>query len=318
MTLLLSVCIYTHNRAKLLAQALDSVYDQTLSPEQYEVIVVDNLSTDNTREVIEDFIKHKPNLRYFYEESLGISYARNRGWREACGEYIGFLDDDGISPPEWLGIAAEVIHLLSPDLVGGPFYPSYGVPKPKWFKDEYGAFSLGGDARALTSTDEYLCGGNLFIRRSLLEQVGGFDPGLGMQGNQVGYGEETEFMRRVRRDKPDAHIYYEPRLYIYHLVRPEKMRYTWQLHHRFAQGRDGYLTFSNGVHRMTLRHTLGLLALPAILAIEATMGVLFRNRRIYPYPQNYFYERVFQRVATFGKLYERLRCTLGIRSTEDG
>jgi len=54
------------------------------------------------------------------------------------------------------------------------------------------------------------------------------------------------------------------------------------------------------------------------MAVEATFGVILRDRKLYPYPQNYYYERVFQRIATFGKLYERLRCTLGLRKTVDG
>jgi glucosyl-dolichyl phosphate glucuronosyltransferase len=311
MSLLISVCIYTFNRARLLEQALESVCNQTLPVELYEVIVIDNCSTDDTWEVVKSFEKRVINLRYSYEEHQGISHARNRGWKEANGVYVGYLDDDGVSPPDWLANASELINQITPDLFGGPFYPIYDTPKPVWYKDEYGAFSLGDDARELNSQDEYLSGGNLFIRRQLLERMGGFDSGLGMKGKQIGYGEETAFIRRVRRKNPAAKLYYDPRLHISHRVRPEKMRFSWQLRHRYSQGRDSYLAFSDGVHQMTLRHFLGLLALPAVIAIEASFGVILRDRKRYPYPQNYYYECVFQRIATFGKLYERLRCTLG-------
>jgi glycosyltransferase involved in cell wall biosynthesis len=318
MTLLISVCIYTFNRSRLLAAALETVCNQTLPNDRFEVIVVDNSSTDNTREVVDRYEKRMPNLRYCFEERLGISYARNRGWREACGEYIGYLDDDGLSPPDWLTIACEIIQLHAPDLFGGPFFPSYDEPKPGWFKDIYGTFSLGDEARVLSSPDDFLSGGNLFIRRRLLETLGGFDPGLGMRGNQIGYGEETAFIRRVRRETQAPQIYYDPRIYIHHRVRPEKMRFSWQLRNRFAQGRDSYLTFSDSVHQMTIRHIVGFLALPAVIAIEATLGVLLRNRTNFPHPQNYYYERVFQRIATFGKLYERLRCYLGVGRAVNG
>ena len=53
-----------------------------------------------------------------------------------------------LPPPDWLCIAAEVIRLRSPDLFGGPFYPIYARPKPAWFKDEYGTFSLGDDGQS--------------------------------------------------------------------------------------------------------------------------------------------------------------------------
>jgi glycosyltransferase involved in cell wall biosynthesis len=294
----------------LLQRALESLYVQRTPLEQFEVIIVDNGSTDETRLAVEGFARRLPNLRYHYEARLGVAHARNRGWLEARGLYVGYLDDDAVAPPEWLDIAAEVIRLHSPDLFGGPFLPIYDRPKPKWFKDAYGAFDLGQQARALESHDEYLCASNLFVRRELFEQIGGFPSALGMRGRRIGYGEETAFIRRVRQEGPEAVIFYEPRMAVKHLVRAEKYRLTWQVRNRFYQGRDGYLTFAEGEHRMTLRHLLGMLALPFVTAFEATVGVLLRDRRAFPHAQNYYYERVLQRAATFGKLYERLRCAL--------
>jgi glycosyltransferase involved in cell wall biosynthesis len=305
-----SVCFYTHNRSRLLAQALESVCAQTLQPDQFEVIVVDNRSTDDTRPLVEDFAGRFPNLRYCYEERLGISSARNRGWREAAAGVVAFMDDDGQAPPEWLSVAARVLQDHAPDLFGGPIYPRYDAPKPAWFRDDYGTLSPGGQGRFLDSPSEYLFGSNLFARRNLLQALGGFAEGLGMKGERIGYGEETALIREARRRFPAVRIYYEPELRNYHLVRPEKMRFGWQLRHRFAQGRDGYHTFQDGAHRLGKRHLAGLLALPFVIALEASLGALLRDRRAYPYPQNYYYERVLQRVATLGKLYERARCAL--------
>jgi glycosyltransferase involved in cell wall biosynthesis len=281
-------------------------------------MVVDNCSTDDTRRVVENTAARLPNLHYCYEERRGSAIARNRGWQEAVGDIIAFMDDDAQARPDWLEAAARIIRDLSPDVFGGPIYPFYQSPKPDWFKDEYGAYVVGGEARWLTSPDEYLYGSNLFVQRTVLQAVGGFDERLGMKGGRIGYGEETALMRAARRLSPAAGIYYDPGLIVYHLVRPEKMHFAWQLRHRFAQGRDGYLTFTNGVHRMTPRHMLGLLALPVILILEATLGALLRDRRTYPYPQNFYYERVFQRIATLGKLYQRLLCALGAGRDGDG
>jgi glycosyltransferase involved in cell wall biosynthesis len=311
MTLLFSVCLYTHNRADLLAQALESISNQALPPDQFEIIVVDNHSTDGTRRVVEDYSRRFTNLSYHYEEQLGSASARNRGWREAKGEYIGFIDDDGKAPPEWLSVAARVVRQQGPDLFGGPIYPFYDMPKPGWFKDTYGTFTVLGESRYLTSADEYLSGSNLFARRSLLEEVGGFEPSFGMYGRRIGYGEETVLIRRVRQRFPAGKIYYAADLSNYHLVRQEKMSFNWQLRHRFAQGRDSYHIFNDGSHHISVRHILGFLALPFILCLEATLGVLLRDRRAYPYAQNYYYERLGGRIATLGKLYERLRSVLG-------
>lgn len=317
MSLLFSVCLYTHNRARLLAQALDSVCLQTLPTDEFEIIVVDNGSTDNTRQVVEDFASRFTHLSYFHEEQLGSARARNRGWQEASGDVIGFIDDDGRAPPEWLGVAARVVQRHSPDLFGGPIFPFYEATKPEWFHDAYGSLSPGGVSRFLTSLDEFLYGSNLFVRRSLLQAVGGFDESLGMKGQKIGYGEETVLIRKMRQLFPEARIYYETDLINYHLVRQEKMFFSWQIRRRFAEGRDGYHIFGEESPHLTWRHGFGLLGMPGVIAFEATLGVLFRNRRVFPFAQNYYYERVFQRIATFGRLYERLRCTLHARSAAD-
>ncbi len=76
--------------------------------------------------------------------------------------FIGYMDDDGKAPPEWLSVAAGVVRQQDPDLFGGPIYPFYESPKPGWFKDDYGTFTVLGESRFLTSADEYLSGSNLF------------------------------------------------------------------------------------------------------------------------------------------------------------
>jgi glycosyltransferase involved in cell wall biosynthesis len=311
MTLLFSVCLYTHNRASLLAQALDSISSQTLQPDQFEIIVVDNRSTDDTRQVVNGFNQRFSNLRYCFEEQLGSANARNRGWREATGEFVGYIDDDGKAPPEWLSVAAKVVQDQDPDLFGGPIYPFFDAPKPVWFKDAYGTFTVLGESRFLASADEYLSGSNLFARRGLLEELGGFESRFGMQGKTIGYGEETVLVRRVRQRIASPRIYYAADLNNYHLVRQEKMSLTWQLRQRIAQGRYNYHVFNDDAHHLAAPHVLGFLALPVLITVEASLGLLLRDRHTYPYAQNYYYERVFQRLITLGKLYERLRCVLG-------
>jgi hypothetical protein len=96
------------------------------------------------------------------------------------------------------------------------------------------------------------------------------------------------------------------------------MRFRWQLRQRFAEGRDRYHIFKDGPDQLAPRHVIGLLALPVVIALEASLGLLVRDRRRFPYPQNYYYERVFQRIATLGKLYERLRCVLGSERVAHG
>jgi glycosyltransferase involved in cell wall biosynthesis len=95
-----SIIIPTHNRAKLVQEALRSVLGQTF--QDYEVIIVDDGSSDNTRQVIKEFTQHDKRMHYFCQSNRGPSAARNRGIRASKGQYIAFLDDDDMWLPEKL------------------------------------------------------------------------------------------------------------------------------------------------------------------------------------------------------------------------
>ena len=147
---------------------------------------MDNNSTDSTRSVAESFIHRYPNIRYCFEPKQGLSHARNRGWQEAQGKYVAYSDDDCKVPEQWLEVAQDVIENVSPAVFGGSYFAIYNTPKPRWFKDSYGSNDFGNEARTLDE-NEYLTGGNIFFRRSLLDYVGGFDPNFGMSGPKIAY-----------------------------------------------------------------------------------------------------------------------------------
>jgi len=308
MSIKISAVICTFNRADLLSAALESLCHQTLSADFYEILVVDNASTDNTADVVQACQEKNPDhfIRLLYEAKQGLSSARNRGWQESRGQYVAYIDDDCKVPAQWLMEAVDIIRHVSPGMFGGPYYAFYNSPKPAWFKDEYGSYTITNQAGKLPP-DQYLCGGNLFILKDILQAAGGFDPQLGMAGKSVAYGEETALIRWVRKNLPQTTIYYSPELYVYHLVRETKWNFAWLVRQRFTQGRYGYLTFSDNQHTISIRHVFGFLGIFFIILYEFTFGVLFRNRRKYPYYQNYLYECAFQKVGIWGKLYERLR-----------
>ena len=304
----ISVVICTYNRANLLDDGLRTLCDQTLATPHYEVIVVDNNSQDNTRAVTEDFCRHYPNIRYFFETQQGLSYARNRGWREAKAAYVAYIDDECKVPSQWLSIANQIIDRLSPAVFGGPYYGYHKSSPPRWWKESYEAFEPYDTARAL-SEGEYIRGGNIFIRRRLLELMGGFEVALGMSGNKLGYGEESHFQRRLRATMPDELIYYDPKLYILHLVRPEKMTWRYILFSRFSSGRHIYTVFWDNTPQDDKLPHLRLWAQAVLIFLRFSAGlftgVVRRDRKRYPYLQNYLYENTFEHVQTLGLIYER-------------
>jgi glycosyltransferase involved in cell wall biosynthesis len=306
----ISVVICTRNRQDLLIQVLQSLCQQTVPVSNYEVLVVDNASTDGTPGVVECFFIQLPYLRYIFVPRLGLSMARNRGWQEAHGEYIAYIDDDSKAPAQWLEIALDVIHRENPDMFGGPVYPFYSAPKPAWYKDEYNIAANGDRPKQLVE-NEYFHGSNMFIRGDVFDLIGGFDETLGMAGSQLGYAEETDFLNRFRMQKPAPSIYYEPRLLSYHLVRPEKYSLAWQFRSRFPLGRQNYLANSGGVHTLTFKHILAFFLMPFLMIYQATLGVLLRNRSVYPYPQNYYVECLFHSLSTWSRHYQRLLSYFG-------
>lgn len=306
MAIRFSICICTYNRASLLARCLDSVLLQDYPGSDYEILVVDNGSTDRTGMVLQAYGEKSARLRACFESEPGLSRARNRAGNEARGEWLCYLDDDAIAHPGWLSAAARIIEVEAPDLVGGPVAPFFDTPKPAWFFDAYGTIGHG-DRAGWLPQGKHLLGGNLFVRRSVFEAGGGFPLEFGMIGSREYYGDETAFQNRLRRRRPDLRVYYDPMLTVLHRVAPHKMSLRWRLRHRFIESRAGFLARGEEIEPVMPIHLVAYAAMPAILAAEATVGVIIRDRIKFPYWQNYYYEVVAGRMATWGRLHERIR-----------
>ena len=303
----ISVVVCTRNRAGWLRNVLTDLTSQEAAADPWEVLVVDNASTDDTGRTVAEFASRHSTVRGVRELSLGLSFARNRGWREARGRYVGYLDDDCRVPGPWIGVAMDVVQRVSPAVFGGPYRARCEEPRPPWFKDEYESHVQGDTARTLGEA-EFLDGANVFFRRSLFESLGGFDENLGMKGRRVAYGEETEMMRRIRRALPGESVYYEPRLCVDHLVPPHKMTLRWRARECFMSGRSSLQTF--GAPRQTpTRMHLAKRAMSVLKKVVSDLlrGVPRRDRARFPLWQNYVYEITCERFYQLGQLCEQLK-----------
>jgi GT2 family glycosyltransferase len=283
-----SVVICTLDRAELLKLALKSLSDQAAPRQSFEVIVVDNGSTDDTPAVARSF-EGVLDLGYVREGRTGLSHARNAGWAAARGAYVAYLDDDARARPDWVqGILAAVAQ-QEPDVIGGPHLAAFQGGRPAWFPEDFESWSPGDRDRELCD-DEYAKGMNFVVKRSVLERLGGFRPDLGMAGASPGYGEETELQCRIRRLVPGAKLIYRPGVVVHHLVRPEKTTLAWQLRRCVRQGLQAGAIYDRsafGVRKCPRLHALAaMLGHLALAALEAAACPL-RSRRAYPFWKAY-------------------------------
>ncbi len=229
MSVEISAIICTRNRAAFLEKCLCGLLKQTISPDHFEIIVVDNGSTDNTTEVLAKFADN-PLVRVTTEPVAGLSRARNRGLKEAKAPYVGYIDDDAVPGERWLEAALEVFHGINPqpDWVGGPVTLEWEVAKPGWINEELSA-PLGwvdwGDVPRPLNTSEWLIGANSCFRKDCLERLGGFDERLGRQGSCLLSGEETQIKKKI--EASGGMLYYHPDVTVRHFVPADRVKTSW-------------------------------------------------------------------------------------------
>jgi glycosyltransferase involved in cell wall biosynthesis len=239
MTVQVSVVVCTHNRSNYLAKALDSLLDQSLNPDMYEILVVDNASRDATRDVVADYRRRAGNIQYVFEGTLGLSHARNTGIQQSHGELVAYLDDDAIAATWWLEAALEAFRERGPRVgcIAGPVYPIWEAPRPTWLPDELVPYlsmlDYGEEARFLEETD-HIVGANMAFPRECLVKVGGFPINLGRRGKRLLSNEELVLRRALERDK--FRTFYSPAMRVEHHVPPERLTRRWFLSRLFWQG----------------------------------------------------------------------------------
>lgn len=225
---IISVVVCTHNRANILKRMLESFAGQHgLNNEAWELLVVDNGSTDATRTIVENMQKQLA-IRYLFEPQLGLSHARNRGVAEAVGDIIAFLDDDVLVAPDWLQNMKLAFEQTGADAVGGRARLKFEQPLPDWFGPNFRLLLAEvehGDERKQITDHLRLFGVNIAFRKMVLERHGGFATNLGRKGRQLLQGEETHVLRKIQAE--GGRIYYEPAAMVEHIVSPERIRWSY-------------------------------------------------------------------------------------------
>jgi len=244
-----SVVVCTRNRATLLDVALSSLAGQSVDPARFEVLIVDNASTDATPQIVSRWRSAaRFECRHIVEDRLGTAHARNRGIAEARGRVVAFLDDDARAESEWLGHLLRVLDEERVCGAGGRITLEWESPRPRWLTEPHllallAEFDLG-DVPCRVERFPYLVGTNMAFLAELFARVGGFSAELERRSATVIGMEDVEFCHRaVQAAGPLA---YEPRAVVHHFVPDHRATLGFLLRRSYADGRS-----MARFHRMT-------------------------------------------------------------------
>ena len=237
---MLSAIICTYNRAKYIGNLLESIAANDLDKKEYEILLVDNNCTDNTRDICEAFAEAHKDLQFRYtnEPEQGLSAARNRGIKEAKGDVLVYVDDDALVDTWYLRTIAEYMS-AHPEIcaIGGKIIPLYETEEPKWMspytKTLLTAWMDFGDEVRPFPRGKFPGGGNSAYRTEVFEKVGLFNTELGRKGDSLMGAEEKDIY-----DKMNAlgmKYMYVPAMTLHHIIPQRKLekdyfdKWTYQI-----------------------------------------------------------------------------------------
>lgn len=241
--MLVSVIIPTRNRARLLTGLIDAIASLNPVPFKWEVIVVDNASTDSTAEVVAKKIKTTPlTIRYLVEKKIGLHFGRHRGTQAALGKYLAYIDDDIVVSPSWI----EAVYRLEQRqayAVTGPIIPRWVGTPPPWLLEllrkepQMGSYlsllDLGPAPRPIDPLLVYGC--NCWLPKQLVLDLKGFHPDsfpaelIHFRGDG-----ETGLMKKFAAAGLKA--YYDPAATVFHVIEPDRQTQEYLCRRAYYQG----------------------------------------------------------------------------------
>jgi glycosyltransferase involved in cell wall biosynthesis len=248
----ITVAIPTYNRAELLRQTLVGVTRQDFPAERYEVLVIDNNSSDRTREVVARFAGSRPPPRHLLETRQGLDHARNRAVAEARGEIVVFADDDILVEADWLRLLTAPL-LADPQrkigAVGGEVVPIFPDGLPPWIAGWHSPLAFRPDTGPIPET-QCPMGASLAFPRWVFDRIGPFATGLDRSGTSFFSGGDAEMIRRLRA--AGLEIWFAATARALHQMPASRTTFRYAARHAFDSAR------SRVMDRVTDRRAAGL------------------------------------------------------------
>jgi glycosyltransferase involved in cell wall biosynthesis len=247
----ISVVICTYNRCLLLEQTLQSLLGmRVVAGQDWEVLVVDNNSSDRTRQIVEGWRERLP-VRYLHEPRQGKTFALNQGVSQARGDLLLFTDDDVQVDPGWLSSYDQAARRHShAGWFGGRTDLNWETGRPGWLHDEclpvlagyFGLYDLGAEERMFIPEDVPPAGNNMAVRRETFGKIGGYREDLGPRGATRGTCDDSELIWRAQ--KHGIQGVYVPAATCRHFVPRDRLAHACFFRYGLIKGRN-------------LRHMLG-------------------------------------------------------------
>jgi len=225
---IISIIICTYNREKYIYNALKSITENNFPHEKYEIILINNNSTDNTESECFRFQHDFPKITFIYcvEYNQGLSYARNRGIKESSGRIIIYIDDDATVNNNYIQSYYDFFFAHPGiDAAGGPIIPVYETQKPQWMshytKQLITGYIYKGNKIIKFPQGSYPGGGNAAYRKEVFDKVGLFNVDLGRKGNSLVGAEEKDIFDKMTMQ--GLQFYYIPNAILYHIIPDSKL-----------------------------------------------------------------------------------------------
>ncbi len=237
----IAAIVCTLDRGPAIERTLAALCAQDLPADEFEILIIDNCSREENAQLLRGAVRTEPPiLRYFREDKLGESSARNRALRECKAEILAFIDDDAIPDPNWLrAIRRAFAEQPALGAIGGRVLLDLEIERPVWLDDELlpylSGFDLGEEQRSLVYPD-FPRGANMAFRRQVFADGAKFDERLGLRGSCLLTMSETEMCDRVAGAGWD--LAYLPEARVVHMISANRMQREWFADRVYWQGRS--------------------------------------------------------------------------------
>jgi glycosyltransferase involved in cell wall biosynthesis len=234
----ITVAVITYNRSRFLRETLAGLVRQDYPADRWELLVIDNNSTDDTRDVVASFMASTPTPRHVLELRQGLDHGRNRAIDEAQGDVVVLVDDDILMEPTWLGqlvapFSSDRAHAIG--VVGGEVVPVFPDGIPPWLEGAHWPLGFRLDSGPLP-LDQAPMGANFAFPKWVFTRFGKFDTHLDRKGGKLFGGGDSEMIRRVRAVGLDA--WFVPGAKVLHQIPASRLTLAYATRHAFDSARS--------------------------------------------------------------------------------